>query len=97
MRLGELLLQEEIIIDGQLQEALDYQKGNPETRIGVALVKLGHVDIKTIVEILAKQPASGKQEVRGQTERVNTGMEVRTESARAIKPEDIEDMFNGIP
>ena len=55
MRLGDLLLKEEAITEKQLDKALDYQKENPEVRIGVALVKFGFVDMKTLVGTLAKQ------------------------------------------
>jgi hypothetical protein len=58
VKLGELLLQDKIITQEQLQKALDYQKENPKVRIGEALVKLGFVSIKTIVEIQAKQVLS---------------------------------------
>jgi len=58
VKIGELLLQEKIITQEQLQKALDYQKENPKVRIGEALVKLGFVDIKTIIEVQAKQVLS---------------------------------------
>jgi uncharacterized protein (DUF433 family) len=60
VRIGDLLLQEKAITQEQLQKALDYQKENHGIRIGEALVKLGFVDIKTLVGTLAKQkPSSG--------------------------------------
>ena len=49
------MLQGKIINQEQLHRALDYQKENPEIRVGVALAKLGFVDIKTIVKALAQQ------------------------------------------
>ena len=55
MRLGDLLLQEKAITEEHLQKALDYQKENPEVRIGAALVKLDLLDMKTLVGTLAKQ------------------------------------------
>jgi type IV pilus assembly protein PilB len=55
MKLGELLLQDKVITQEQLQKALDYQKKNPGTQIGDALVTLGFVDAKTIAGVLAKQ------------------------------------------
>ena len=61
MRLGELLLQEKVISEEQLQEALDYQKEYPEVRIGVALVKLGFVDMKTLVGALASSWCETRQ------------------------------------
>ena len=55
MRLGDLLVQEKAITEEQLGKTLDYQKENPEVRIGVAFVRLGFVDMKTLVGTLAKQ------------------------------------------
>jgi hypothetical protein len=63
VKLGEFLLQEKVITDEQLVLALTHQKENPQTRIGVALVKLGFVDVKTIVETLAKQKPEIRQDV----------------------------------
>ena len=67
MKIGELLLQEDIIAYHQLRKALDYQNENPEVRIGVALVKLGFIDVKTIGGTLVKQkPPPNNQIVLGQ-------------------------------
>ena len=55
MRLGDLLVQEKSITEDQLGKALDYQKENPEVRIGAAFVRLGMVDMKTLVGTLAEQ------------------------------------------
>ena len=57
------MIQNNAITEEQLEKALDYQKENPDTRIGIALVKLGFVDMKTIVENLAKQKPEVKQDV----------------------------------
>jgi hypothetical protein len=55
MKLGEFLLQEKIITQEQLQKALDYQKENPKALIGEVLVKLGLVDMRTLVGTLSKR------------------------------------------
>ena len=55
VRLGDLLIQEGAITQEQLDKALDFQKENPKTRIGEALVTLEFLDMKTLVATLAKQ------------------------------------------
>jgi len=60
MKLGERLLQKKIINEDHLQRAMDYQKENPEVRIGEALVNLGFIDMKTLVGTLVfTSPESG--------------------------------------
>ena len=61
MKLGEFLLQEKIVTQEQLQKALDYQKENPKALIGEVLVKLGFVEMRAFVEILAKRKKRTEQ------------------------------------
>ena len=72
MKLGEILLQKGIISEELLIIALGRQKENPETRIGVVLVELDYVDVKTIVETLAKQKPMIKQDVPALAEQEGT-------------------------
>ena len=53
-KLGELLVQEDLITVEQLNRALDEQSHSGE-RIGEALVKLGMVDEDTLLEFIARQ------------------------------------------
>jgi type II secretion system protein E len=62
LRLGEILLQQGLIEDDQLKEAIKYQKKNGG-RIGEVFVKLGFVTEEDIVNALGKQlniPCSSK-------------------------------------
>ena len=54
VRIGELLLKEKRITPQQLQEALNFQKGNGG-KLGASLVKLGFVRDEDITALLSKQ------------------------------------------
>jgi type IV pilus assembly protein PilB len=54
VRIGELLLKEKRITPQQLQEALNFQKGNGG-KLGASLVKLGFVRDEDITSLLSKQ------------------------------------------
>jgi type IV pilus assembly protein PilB len=54
VRIGEILLKEKRITPAQLQEALNYQKANGG-KLGLNLVKLGHVTDEEITTLLSKQ------------------------------------------
>src|SRR5512145_1365339 len=54
VRIGELLLKEKRITPEELQEALNYQKGNGG-KLGYNLVKLGFVKDEEITALLSKQ------------------------------------------
>ena len=54
VRLGDLLVKEHLISSPQLQEALSYQKVNGG-KLGVILVKLGHVKDDEITALLSRQ------------------------------------------
>src|SRR6185503_18421687 len=53
-RLGELLVQEKIITEAQLAEALD-KRGTEKSKIGSILVKLGYITESVLYAYLAKQ------------------------------------------
>jgi type IV pilus assembly protein PilB len=57
-RLGELLVQENIITSGQLEEALDLQKKS-RARIGQALTELGYVNPAQLSMALSRQMGIG--------------------------------------
>ena len=54
MLLGEKLLQEKLINQAQLDEALGIQKTEPSRKIGEILVSLGYLDPMKFAEILAR-------------------------------------------
>ncbi|RPH36084.1 MAG: type II secretion system protein GspE, partial [Planctomycetota bacterium] len=54
VRIGELLLKEKRITPEQLQEALNYQKGNGG-KLGLNLIKLGFVKDEEITALLSRQ------------------------------------------
>ena len=53
-RLGELLIDENLVTEEQLREALRYQKANGG-RLGSCLVNLGHVSEDDIAVVLSRQ------------------------------------------
>lgn len=54
MRLGEILLADNVITQEQLEEALEYQK-EKKVKIGIALVELDFIERSTLVRYLTKQ------------------------------------------
>ena len=54
VRLGDLLVENKVITEKQLQDALDEQKTNRQ-RLGKLLVSLGYVDEKQLLGFLAEQ------------------------------------------
>jgi len=82
MELGKFLLQEKVITGEQLQKALDHQKENPKACIGEVLIKLGFINVKTIVKTLTKQkPLLDKQKASAE--------EAPPEPGKLLKPEEI--------
>src|SRR5690554_423156 len=54
MRLGDLLVQHQLITEEQLQQALDDQRINGR-KLGVTLIDLGLISERALLEFLAKQ------------------------------------------
>ena len=54
IRLGDLLISQQVITPEQLQEALQAQKDSGQ-KLGQALISLGFVDERTVLEILSRQ------------------------------------------
>ncbi|MDQ1256153.1 MAG: hypothetical protein QG656_749, partial [Candidatus Hydrogenedentes bacterium] len=54
-RIGEMLVEAELVTDAQVQEALAVQKERGGKIVEI-LVSLGHIDVKQFVDFLAKQP-----------------------------------------
>lgn len=55
IKLGEILVQDKIITQEQLLEALEEQKKNPNEALGSVLVRMGFVSDKNVASILARQ------------------------------------------
>ena len=54
MRLGDLLVHENIISDEQLMQALNSQKSSGR-KLGDTLIELGHISEQKLLEFLAQQ------------------------------------------
>jgi 16S rRNA A1518/A1519 N6-dimethyltransferase RsmA/KsgA/DIM1 with predicted DNA glycosylase/AP lyase activity len=52
MKLGKFLIQNHLITTGQLNEALEIQKGKPEQKIGEILVGLGYLTSEALQNAL---------------------------------------------
>ena len=55
MRIGEELVQQGLVTQAQLDEALAVQKSEPDRKIGEILVSLGHLDIEAFTKVLEQQ------------------------------------------
>jgi len=55
MKLGDILIQEGLVTQAQIGEALERQKSNPAEPIGEILVEMGIINEDTLVEFLGKQ------------------------------------------
>lgn len=58
LKLGEALLQLNLISQAQLEEALTQQKENRNVQLGQILVKMDIIDVRTLKGVLAKKRAS---------------------------------------
>ena len=63
-RLGELLLEEDVLTKRQLNKALDLQKGGDKRKIGEILIELGFLTIEDMTEVMMHQATSAKEEVQ---------------------------------
>ncbi len=55
MKTGEHLVNEGIVSEDQINEALTIQKKNPDRKIGEILLELGYIDIDKFTKIVDKQ------------------------------------------
>ena len=63
-RLGEILLEEDVLTKRQLNKALDLQKGGDKRKIGEILIELGFLTIEDMTEVMMHQATSAKEEVQ---------------------------------
>ena len=63
-RLGELLLEEDVLTKRQLQKALDLQKSGDKRKIGEILIDLGYLTVEDMTDVMMHQASSAQQEVQ---------------------------------
>ena len=86
MRLGDLLVSEQIITDDQLKQALAYQKKSG-LKLGKALIELGFIDEDRMLNFLSQQlgiPFFDLSRISISTDAVNLIPEVHARRFRAL-------------
>ena len=63
-RLGDILLEEDVLTRRQLNKALDIQKGGDKRKIGEILIELGYLTIEDMTDVMMHQASSAKEEVQ---------------------------------
>ena len=63
-KLGELLLEEDVLTKRQLNKALDLQKDGDKRKIGEILIDLGYLTVEDMTDVMMHQASSAQQEVQ---------------------------------
>ena len=63
-KLGELLLEEDVLTKRQLNKALDLQKDGDKRKIGEILIELGFLTVEDMTDVMMHQASSAQQEVQ---------------------------------
>ena len=63
-KLGEILLEEDVLTKRQLQKAIDLQKGGDKRKIGEILIELGFLTIEDMTEVMMDQASHAQDEVQ---------------------------------
>ena len=63
-KLGEILLEEDVLTKRQLQKAIDLQKGGDKRKIGEILIELGFLTIEDMTEVMMHQASHAQEEVQ---------------------------------
>ena len=63
-RLGELLLEEDVLTKRQLNKALAMQETGDKRKIGEILIELGYLTIEDMTDVMMHQASSAQQEVQ---------------------------------
>jgi len=63
-RLGELLLEEDVLTRRQLNKALDIQKGGDKRKLGEILIELGYLTVEDMTDVMMHQASSAQHEVQ---------------------------------
>ncbi|WP_258807467.1 GspE/PulE family protein [Pseudidiomarina sp. CB1] len=94
MRLGDLLVQEQIISENQLQQALEDQRQNGR-KLGVTLVDLGFISEQELLEFLARQLnipfiELGERKIADQVVNLLPEIQARRHRALVVEADDKE-------
>ncbi len=87
LKLGEILVRENLITPQQLQEAIEHQRRNGG-KLGTSLVKLGFVSEDVIVQVLSRQYG---------VETINLDLYEIEEEVLRLVPREIAKKFNVVP
>ena len=63
-KLGEILLEEDVLTKRQLNKALDLQKSGDKRKIGEILIELGFLTIEDMTEVMMHQASHAQDEVQ---------------------------------
>ena len=63
-RLGELLLEEDVLTRRQLNKALDIQKGGDKRKLGEILFDLGYLTVEDMTDVMMHQASTAQDEVQ---------------------------------
>ena len=63
-RLGEILLEEDVLTKRQLNKALDLQKSGDNRKIGEILIELGYLSIEDMTDVMMHQASHAREEVQ---------------------------------
>ena len=63
-KLGEILLDEDVLTKKQLQQALDIQNSGDKRKLGEILVELGYLTIEDLTDIMMEQASHAQEEVQ---------------------------------
>ena len=63
-KLGELLLEEDVLTKRQLQKALDVQQSGDGRKIGEILIDLGYLTVEDMTDVMMHQASSAQHEVQ---------------------------------
>ena len=62
-KLGDILLEEDVLTKRQLNKALDLQKSGDKRKIGEILIELGYLTIDDLTDIMMEQASHAREEV----------------------------------
>ncbi len=63
-RLGEILLEEDVLTKRQLQKALDIQQSGDKRKLGEILIELGFLTIEDLTDVMMDQASHAQDEVQ---------------------------------
>ena len=63
-KLGEILLEEDVLTKRQLQKALDIQQSGDKRKLGEILIELGFLTIEDMTEVMMHQASTAQDEVQ---------------------------------